>query len=250
MDHEDIWLVQLGNGAVRAMTLDELDAAYQEGAIDEDTYVRRDGASKWSRLRDEIGGDEPAAPAPLPAPAPVPVISYGAVPAYAHAHAAQPAQPMQPMQPTQPTPQPAFYSTRPVVSEVDLDELELGSPFKKSRKGTYAAIGAVAVAAIATAVFGATRMSGAPADAVKASVAAAAQPPPQVVTPPPATPTPASTLSDAQRKELSEMDKKNSSTWEQRRKARELAAPHYHYHRSHTPFHKGGNKYDPLNAKL
>jgi len=242
--HDDeIWLVQLSNGAVRAMTLDELDAAYQDGSIDEDTYVRRDGASKWSKLRDEIGG-EPAAAAPVHAPTPViaptPAVSYGAVPAYPY-----------PQAQAQPQPQ-ALYSTRPVVSELDLDELELGSPFKKSRKGTYAAIGAVAVAAIATAVFGASRMGSTSPDAVNASVAAAAQPPPPpVATTPPVTPAPASTLNDEQRKELSNMDKKNESSWEQRRKARQNSyAPASHYHRSGTPFHKGGNKYDPLNAKL
>lgn len=228
--HEDIWLVQLANGAVRAMTLDELDAAYQEGAIDEDTYVRRDGSTKWSRLRDELGADEPAAPPP-PAPAPV---SYGAVPSYA---------------PPQIQAQP-LYSTRPVVSEIDLDELE--APFKKSRKGTFAAIGGVALAAVAVAVFAATKMGGAPAADVGASVANATQPPAVVTPPPPATTeaAPASTLNDDQKKALSELDQQHEKKWEQQRKTRE----HYHapakWHPSHTPFHKGGSKYDPLNAKL
>lgn len=213
MDHdEEIWLVQLPNGAVRAMTLDELDAAYQEGAIDEETFIRRDGASKWSKLRDELGGDEPA------------------VPAY-------PAVQQQPL-----------YSTRPVVSELDLDELELGSPFKKSRKGTYATIGGIALVAVAAAAFGATKMSSASAASANASIANAAQPPAVVVSPPP-TPQPAVTLTEGQKKALADLDKKHEKTWEQRRQSREHAATP-HYHPSHTPFHKGGNKYDPLNAKL
>jgi hypothetical protein len=231
--HEDIWLVQLGNGAIRAMTLDELDAAYQEGAIDEDTYVRRDGSSKWSRLRDEIGAAEP------PPPAPPPAASYGAVPAY-------PAQPYQAQ--VYQAPQQPLYSTRPVVSELDLDEVDLGSPFKKSRKGTYAAVAAVAAAAIATAVFGASRMN-APAASVNASVVNATQPP-AVVTPPPPVAAPASTLSEEQKKALSDLDKQHQKTWaEQRIERMRRSAPHRHY-KSHNPFRKGGSKYDPLNAKL
>ena len=124
------------------------------------------------------------------------------------------------------------------------------SPFKKkSRKGVYAAIGAVAVAAVATAVFGASKMS-APAESVNASVAAAAQPPPQVVTPPAPQPT-APALNDDQRKALENMDKKNQNKWEQQRQNRARNAPQpSHYRRSAAPFSKGGNKYDPLNAKL
>lgn len=143
-------------------------------------------------------------------------------------------------------------STWPVVSELDVDELALGSPFKRSRRGVYAAVGAVAVAALATAIFGVSRLGGAAPAAVNASVAAAAQPPPvPVAVTPPATPEPASTLTDAQRRELSDMDKKNQSSWEQRRKARESSgASASHYRPSASPFHKGGNRYDPLNGKL
>jgi len=233
---EEIWLVQLQNGAVRAMTLDELDAAYQDGSIDEETFVRRDGASKWVKLRDELGGDEPAAPPPMPAPTPA-FVSYGPVPSYA---------------PPQIQQQP-LYSTRPVVSEIDLDELDMGA-FKKSRKGTYAAIAGVAVLAIGAMAFGASRMSGsAPPDAVGASVANAVQPPPQVTTPPPpttATAAPASTLSEAQKQALADLDKTHEKSWEQKRKSRESYHAPASWKPSHTPFHKGGNKYDPLNAKL
>lgn len=234
--HEEIWLVQLSNGAVRAMTLDELDAAYQDGSIDEETFVRRDGASTWVKLRDELGGDEPApqpaaqpAPRPMSIPTPAPV-SYGAVPAY-------------------PQPQ-ALYSVRPVVSEIDMDELELGAAFKKSRKGLYAAIGGIAAVVVGAAVFAATHAS-APADATTASVANAVQPP-QVVTPPPppVTPEPASTLTEDQKKALANLDQTDEKTWEQKRKARESHHASPAWHPSHTPFHKGGNKYDPLNAKL
>src|SRR5512140_1345005 len=101
--HEETWLVQLSNGAVRVMTLDELDAAFQDGTIDEETLIRRDGATKWMKLRDELAASEPP---PAPTPTPAPFVTY----------------------------QPASYSVRPVVSELDTGELD-DSPFaKKSKK--------------------------------------------------------------------------------------------------------------------
>jgi hypothetical protein len=231
--HEDVWLVQFSNGAVRVMTLDELDAAYQEGTIDEDTFVRRDGSSHWVRLRDELGADEPAAPPPSPTPAPV---SYGAVPAY------------QPL-----------YSTRPVVSEIDNDEIDLGldSPFKKSRKGLYAAIGVGAAACIALAAFGASKLGGAPASEVNASVVSAVQPPPPavVIPPPPADPQPvaqAPKLNDDVKKALSAKDSQFQKRQDQLKKDRALKAS-FAPTRGKTappPFTKGGSTYDPLNAKL
>ena len=72
---EDLWFVQLPTGAVRAMTLDELDAAYQSGTIDEGTLVRRDGQSTWTKLSDELGASEPAPPPEPPvAPSVRPVV--------------------------------------------------------------------------------------------------------------------------------------------------------------------------------
>jgi len=53
MDCEE-WLVQLASGDVRIMTLDELDAAFQSGTVDENTLVRHDGAKKWSKLADVL----------------------------------------------------------------------------------------------------------------------------------------------------------------------------------------------------
>jgi hypothetical protein len=67
---EDLWFVQLSTGAVRAMTLDDLDAAFQSGTIDEGTLVRRDGQSTWTKLSDELGSSEPA-PSQTPSVAPV-----------------------------------------------------------------------------------------------------------------------------------------------------------------------------------
>ncbi len=101
-DHEDIWHVQLPTGEVRVFTLDQLDAAFQVGMIDEGCYVRRDGAMKWRTLAEELAAEaEPqpqVQPQPMPAPQPVqttaPVVSY------------QP-----------------IYSTAPIVSSIDEDEI-------------------------------------------------------------------------------------------------------------------------------
>jgi hypothetical protein len=231
--HEDVWLVQLQNGAVRVMTLDELDAAFQEGAIDEETFVRRDGTSKWIRLREELGGDEPVAAAPAPSPTPAPV-SYGAVPAY----------PMPSQQP--------LYSTRPVVSEIDDSELDFDAPFKKSRKGLYAGLGIGAVALVALAIVSASKLGAAPAADVNASVVNAVQPPPQVVIPPPppVDPQPAQKLSDDQKKALSSKDSQFNKRQDALRRDRERYTPPTRHKTQPPPFTKNGSAYDPLNAKL
>src|SRR5438105_1535125 len=120
---EEIWLVQLHSGATRAMTLDELDAAFNDGTITEDTFVRRDGATKWVRLRDELGESEPAPVYASPTPAPVVYQQFQ-----------------------------QYNSVRPVVSELDTDEIDFDSPYaKKSGKGKFVVMSLVAAAAVAVA---------------------------------------------------------------------------------------------------
>lgn len=231
---EEIWLVQIGH-ATRAMTLDELDAAFNEGTIDEDTFVRRDGASKWVRLRDELGESEPA-PAPV-YQAPVPVLS--------------------------PTPAPVVYQTyqqynsvRPVVSELDMDELDLDSPFaKKSNKAKFIVGGLVAAVACAVAAVGAQHIGkSAPAVDVNASVVQAVQapqavtPPPPVETAPPVVQKPA--LNEDQKKALSDKDTKFSQKQDALKKARASQIVPKRGKTAPPPFSKGGSAYDPLNAKL
>lgn len=219
--HEETWLVQLGSGAVRVMTLDELDAAFQEGTIDEETYVRRDGATKWVRLRDELAASD--APAPSPTPAPVAYVAY----------------------------QPAGYSVRPVVSELDTSEFT-DSPFaKKSRKGLFVGVSLAAAAAVAIGAFGATKLKSVPATAVNASVANAVQAP-QVVTPPPPVEPQKPALSEDLKKALAEKDTQLNQKIEQKKKDRAHKAS-LQPTRGKTqppPFSKGGSSYDPLNAKL
>ncbi|HMA94304.1 MAG TPA: hypothetical protein VKP30_16545 [Polyangiaceae bacterium] len=61
-----MWLVRLPNGGgVRAVTLEQLDNAYQRDFINGDTEVLEEGTSEWKKLRDLIG-DEAPAPAPVP----------------------------------------------------------------------------------------------------------------------------------------------------------------------------------------
>ncbi|MBX3206609.1 MAG: hypothetical protein KF764_16165 [Labilithrix sp.] len=53
----ELWHVQLG-GVVRTMSLDELDAAFQAGIVDERTMVLKGGALHWTTLGDVAGIDE------------------------------------------------------------------------------------------------------------------------------------------------------------------------------------------------
>src|SRR5579884_4128821 len=69
-----IWYVKLADGDVERFTLDELDDAFQNGQIDENTMVLAAGSEQWTKLADLLGGAD-ASPAPAPAPqvAPAPV---------------------------------------------------------------------------------------------------------------------------------------------------------------------------------
>lgn len=55
----DVWHVKLAAGQAQ-MTLDELDAAYQNGAIDERTEVREEGSDEWTTLGALLGIEPPA----------------------------------------------------------------------------------------------------------------------------------------------------------------------------------------------
>jgi len=233
--HEEIWLVQLGNGATRAMTLDELDSAFNDGVINEDTYVRRDGATKWVRLIDELNASEPAPSAAAPAPAPM-----AAYEAYS------------------PTPAPVVYqqynSVRPVVSEIDMDEMDFESPFaKKSGKGKFVVMGLVAAAAVAVAAFGATKLKGTPAVDVNASVVNAVQAPVAVTPPPPVDPQPVvqkPALNEDMKKALADKDNQFAQKQDAKKKARQNQYVPKRGKTQPPPFSKNGSAYDPLNAKL
>lgn len=59
-----VWFVQISPSQMRAMTLDELDDAFQHGRIDEHTLVREDGKTDWAALGN-VAGLEAADAAPL-----------------------------------------------------------------------------------------------------------------------------------------------------------------------------------------
>ena len=234
---EEIWLVQIGH-ATRAMTLDELDAAFNDGTINEDTFVRRDGSPKWVRLREELGESEPAAAAPAPVQQyamPVPVLATPAT--------------------TEPVVFQQYNSMRPVVSEIDAGELDLDSPFaKKSGKAKFVVGGLVAAVAIAVAAVGAQHVGkSAPAADLNASVVQAAQAPQAVTPPPPAetqAPVQKPALSDDVKKQLAEKDNQFAQKQDAKKKARASQIVPARGKTQPPPFHKGGNAYDPLNAKL
>jgi hypothetical protein len=246
MEHEDAWHVQLESGEVRILTLDQLDRFYQNSIIDEDTYVLQDGEMQWRKLGEVIGGDaeEEAPPPPKPqvvlvAPTPTPspaLVAYTPPPVY------QP------------------QSIRPVVSEIDADELSFDDAmFKKSNKVKYVAVGAILTALAAMgAVVGASRMghsvSAAEVNAAMIEATPTTPPPPVATTPPPPPVDPqpavqAPKLTDDAKKALSDKDTQLNQKMQQRRQSRTRNAP-APAHRSSAPFSKNGSAYDPLNAKL
>jgi len=238
--HEDLWHVQLESGEVRILTLDQLDAFYQNGIIDEETHVLRDGTMEWLKLGDALGASEPAA---QPAKAPA-FVSYGAVPPYPRAPVVEPYEPYQ-----------THLSTRPVVSEIDADELDLDAlPFKRASKGKYLlAAGAVGLVAFMVAVLGANRI-GKSASATSVAAAVVNATPTQTVTippPPPLVDPPVQALKDDVKKALADKDNQLNQKIDQRKQARAKNAAAAALHKpSAPPFRKGGNAYDPLNSKL
>jgi hypothetical protein len=59
-----MWLVRLPNGAVHAVTLEQLDDAYQRDLISGDVEVLEEDSNEWRKLSDLIGEEEPAPEAP------------------------------------------------------------------------------------------------------------------------------------------------------------------------------------------
>ena len=62
----DTWHVKLANGETRALSLDELDAAFHEGWIDERTPVLAAGAIRWAPLGEVAGLDGTPPPPSMP----------------------------------------------------------------------------------------------------------------------------------------------------------------------------------------
>ncbi len=222
---DDIWFVQLPNGNVRAWSLDELDAEFQKGTIDESTLVRQ-GVAPWSKLSVLLGLD-----------------------------AAPPPSSLAPMQMPSAAPP-------PVVMSVD-DDLELLMAPRSRKRGLV--VGLVAAALVLCGgVFALTKAtSGEPtaaagsapqgANASIAQIAATPPPPPQA----PAAQAPAqldapkgAPLTDLQRKALLEGDKNRERASKEKKDKKAKAAPPRRAPKSASPFHKGGSKNDPLNISF
>jgi hypothetical protein len=235
----DLWHVRLPTGEVRTMSIDELDAAFQDGAVDEETPLCRVGATAWAKLRDLAGLEEPA-PAPEP----------------------------QNLAPQTPSPFAVdIPSVRPFATDVsgspgaDIDLPPEGFRPTIQRK-TIVAI-ALAMGVVLGVALALTKADGGALEpaAAAAGVAVDSTLPPIVAAPkaqeavsaPPSSP-PASTaaadpgarLSNEQRKALLEVDKAHA----QQHKVR--SAPSHGSARTNSKpvFHKGGSKFDPLNSAI
>lgn len=215
MSEHEIWHVKLGTGETRSGTLDQLDDAFQAGAIDERTLVRRDGTDEWITLAQAAGVDEP----PPVHSAPAPTVS---------------------------APPP------PVTNDLDLDDLDENA-LRRSSKKSYVVAGIAAAAVFALAGVFVFRASG---EADSRAAAAAVPPPPVAADLAQAVATtktddplaaPQRTLTDEQKKALLQADQQRQDDARKKALSRPRAMPTVP---SKNPFHKGGDKYDPLNSSL
>ncbi len=218
----DLWDVQLRNGVMDIMTLDQMDAAYEGGRIDESTLVRMRGTAEWSTLGAIAGLDAPAAAAVAPAPQPSvpPAAPSFAPPAYSSPN-----------------------SMAPMVADMDFDVPP--EALRSSRKPVFIA-GAAIAAVVAVIGFVVLGSSSEPPAAAAAPPPPAAQPLP--VDAPVKVDAPATDrLSEDQKRALLSQDQKK----DQARKKHAAPASNPGKRPSSGPvFHKGGNQYDPLNSNL
>jgi hypothetical protein len=227
---DEMWDVQLASGFVRTMTLDELDAAYQSGTVDEATPVRQSGAPHWSTLGAVAGTEDSFVP--------------------------EPANSISPMQVTLPPP-PAVPREFAHLADLDGDEELLLRPKKRRKKKAVAGI--LGVAVIAGLVgYGASRASSAAlAEAGPGAALAAAAPPPAVTALPAPAETTAATadkraLSEDQKRALLDADQKRAAEAEKKRvkNAGHHSSSPRRSKKTGDGLLKGGDKYDPLNGNL
>jgi hypothetical protein len=255
MDADDnLWCIKLSDGNVRSGTLEQLDEAFQAGAIDENTLVLGDGSSDWVRLGDLLGLDSDASASEIEIDEPTrrqlevptwrPADSEAFRPAFAR--------------PEPSVPQ-TTASLSPMTSAVD-DGIPI--EFHTGSRKKRVAVAAIAIASILGAgAFVAFRTSHAQAEAVPPVAAAVyVPPPPEAPAPPPvvatAAPAPAAPQQDSAAQRLSEEQRQHLQTADKARAAKtkvqkSSAAPQ---HQASKPkvsgFTTGGSKFDPLNASF
>jgi hypothetical protein len=223
----NIWHVQAPDGKVRTLSLDELDEAFQNGSIDENTLVLPAGAINWARLGDVAGLDEESE-----TPPPVSTVNSVA---------------------------PIALDLAPIAARLDAD-LDAPPELRPRRRGRVVAMLGVPLVLGALGVAAFTKYGGAASTATQAAAAAAAQEvkasaavlpaaaaaaqgPAPVMLDPGRTP-----LTEQQKQALAEQDKAREAA-RANRKAKQ-PPPARRPTKSGNPFVKNGNKYDPLNSSL
>ncbi len=270
----DLWHVQVAAGDLRTMSLDELDSAFQDGVINEGTYVRHDGADTWAQLGQVLGSDDAEAPLhephaadldTIPAPPaasepPIAVAPLAAAPAPVTALAFAPPSSAYEMRVSAP---PASFggplSTSPMVAPISYSDIEIPN-MRSSKRGVFVALGAVLVLAIGAV---AVTRTGTSAEAAAGSLAptslgasvgaaGAAVAPVAPVALPESQLQPGrdGRLSDDQRRALLDADKLRASKVKPASPSTSKSQ-----HRGPAPstgpvFHKGGDQHDPLNSSL
>lgn len=264
--HDDeLWLVKLADGSVRPMTVDAMSAAFDAGELSASTEVQApDGEGGWTTLAvvaglDEAGDASPEVPASATNEATLAAESVSApVPAHVSAPASRESSP--PASSASPSLAPMVASIAPpseaafladrvsTLPEVDLDSAEAQLRAGKRRMAFTMAAVAVGVVVCGVAVSYVTGR------APEAPPSAAAKV--QDVAPPPAAVDPATAfdkpqLTEEQKKRLADADKARNA------KKAGAAAPHGASGGASptkpskdSPFHQGGDKYDPLNGSL
>lgn len=221
MTSHEYWDVEVSAGVVRTMTLDELDTAYQNGLVHEQTRVKENGSLAWSTLA-LVAGIEEASPPPVSGP-----------------HSLSP----QMLAPA-PTQHASFAQ-----GALDLDD-EISPAAFRSKKKPIAMVFAVAAVAVVSAGLGvgAAKMN------ASAPPAAAAAPPPAVTALPAAVETAETTtdkraLSGDTKRALLEADQKRAADAEKKR-AKNTPASKGTPRSTKDGLLKTGNKFDPLNGAL
>jgi hypothetical protein len=280
----DIWYVKLADGDVERITLDELDVAFQNGQIDENSMVLAAGTDQWMKLGELLQAADATPPPPQPTPAPVnaaqPQPHPGAPVVQPMAHPAAMVQQPSPMQapmrsvmtmapPALPN-GPVANTLRPISFDLEAD-IQFPRPSGKGKKAV-AVLGIAAVLGAATFVVaksGAT--SSAPEQGKPAFASAAAALPPAMSPAETATqaapapmqasmsgsssvmdPTKHDPLTDTQKQKLAEADKKVKSHERSHGGGGTVShsAPAPRSKSGSAAFTTSGNKYDPLNSSL
>jgi len=198
---DERWYVQFDSKEVKLMTLEELDAAFESGAIHENTFLIQVGQTEWQTLKDVAGlsddaGEEEeentgptaavSAPPVQAAPAPVAVQAAQYVaPAPQPVRSVNPPAAVQggwpPVTTSSPPPSlssghmaSSLPSTIPVVSDLDSADLDLSAQSFKSGKKKLAVFGLAAAFALGGIGYAVKQLDAPPAHAAVAVPAAPA----------------------------------------------------------------------------